>query len=157
MSPTISSIPPRKGNDPSVPVRKLFPLPTRTKQSFTEECNINNIMARFEKTKVVEHLNQNQGNYGDFTNVTDYHTSLNAVIAAQTSFNSLPAQLRATFQNDPGKFYDFVNNPENIDEMRKMGLLPKDNSGEQVDAEREESVVEADQPVQGDVEPSTTE
>ncbi len=156
MPQTIQRPKPRKGNDPSVPVRLTCDDPSRTKQSFTEECNINNIMSRFEKTKVVEHLNQHQGNYGDFTHSTDYHASLLAVMHAQDSFNSLPSQLRAKFNNDPGTFLDFVDNPENIDELREMGLLPRDNASEQVAAAPGGEPVSADEPVQGKVEPKPT-
>ena len=38
-----------------------------TKQSFADECDINNIMKRYIKDGVVNHLNTYQGNYGDFT------------------------------------------------------------------------------------------
>jgi hypothetical protein len=37
-------------------------------------------------------------------------------------FMSLPAKIRSRFQNDPGAFLDFVQNPENRDEMIELGL-----------------------------------
>ena len=113
----------RNGTMRGIRHRLEFHDKSLTKQSFTDECDINKIMARFEKTGVIEHANEHQGQYGDFT-VSDYHSALNAVIAAQDSFNSLPAKIRARFKNDPSEFLDFVNNPDNVQELRDMGLLP---------------------------------
>ncbi len=124
----------RTGSTPSVPVQSTNNLPSLTRQSMTAECNINNIMAKFKETGVIEHTNEHKGQYGDFTEVTDYHTALTHVTKAQAMFLSLPAKLRAQFGNDPGEFLHFTNDPENIDEMRKMGLLPKLTRSEQDEA-----------------------
>lgn len=94
-----------------------------THQSMKAECDINNIMRKFEKTGVLEHRNRFEGNYGDFTGIpTDYHEAMNAVIAAGDMFLTLPAKVRRRFQNDPGNFLEFVSDPDNADELVKMGL-----------------------------------
>lgn len=93
-----------------------------TKQSFAAECDIKTIMARFEKTGRIDHLNKFQGDYSDFSDATDYHESLNAVMAADEMFMTLPADVRFKFENDPGRFLDFVNNPDNLSEMVDLGL-----------------------------------
>ena len=41
------------------------------------------------------------------------------------AFIFLPSKIRKKFENDPKVFLDFVCNPENVDELRTMGLLPK--------------------------------
>lgn len=150
----------RTGATPSVPVRAFNTEPSLTRQSFNDECNINNIMAKFKKTGIIEHAKEHQGQYGDFTEVTDYHTALNHVLQAQDSFMSLPAQLRARFGNDPGEFLQFTDDPDNIDEMREMGLLPLPNASEEIDAAIvSEATVDPGKPVQGDAEdppPSTS-
>jgi len=105
-------------------VQKTFSEPSMAKQSFKDECDINNIMARFEKTGLVDHVNTHQGDYGDFTGAWDYHSSYNQILAAQAAFESLPAKMRARFGNQPGQFLEFVDDPENEDEMREMGLIP---------------------------------
>ena len=102
-------------------VRKAFSEESRTKQAFADECDINQIMARYEKTGVVDHVKLSGAHYGDFPQIS-YHESLNAVIAAQEAFMALPARIRAKFGNDPGAFVDFATDPDNADEMRKMGL-----------------------------------
>jgi len=94
------------------------------KQSFKEECDINGIMSRFEKSGLMDHVNKFQGDYGDFTEAQDYHTSMNQILAAQAAFDSLPAKMRSRFGNQPAAFLEFVEDESNEDEMREMGLLP---------------------------------
>lgn len=124
---------PRKAYEPSVKTLTHPVGESLTRQSFNAECNINNIMARFEKTGLAEHLNNHQGTYGDFTQVSDYHTALLHVVEAQTLFNSLPSKIRARFGNDPGTYLQFVTDPENLPELRKMGLAPPQLSGEEIE------------------------
>lgn len=131
---------------------KKFTGESRTRQSFNDETNINNIMARFDKTGLIDHVNEHQGSYGDFSEISDYHTALNHVIQAQDSFNSLPSKLRAHFDNDPGLFLDFMTDPANTEEIKKMGLSPTNNSSEQVEADGEESEEEPGQGVQPEAE-----
>lgn len=94
-----------------------------TKQSFRDETNINRIMQRYEKTGIIDHVRDNPGQYGDFSNVHTYQESLNMIMLAQEMFDSLPAIVRKTFDNDPVKFVEFAQDPDNDDQMREMGLL----------------------------------
>lgn len=111
------------GKSDSRRVRLYFNEPTLTKQAFRDECNVNTIMRKFQKTGLLPHVDLHKGQYGDFTEVQDYQTSLNQVMAAQEMFSSLPSSLRARFNNDPAEFLNFVDNPSNLDEMRSLGLL----------------------------------
>jgi len=106
-------------------VQITFPDQGKTHQSFAPECDVNNIMARYEKTGLIDHVNKHQGQYGNYTGVQDYQTSLDQLLAAQAAFDSLPARIRARFQNSPGEFLRFVSDRENEDEMRSLGLLKK--------------------------------
>ena len=45
--------------------RKEFHLPSLTKQSFKDECNINNIMSKYMKDGLIGHVNKHQGRYDD--------------------------------------------------------------------------------------------
>lgn len=97
------------------------PEETRTKQAYKEECDINTIVRRFNLTgQLPENVRQPQ--YADFTEAYDYHTAMNAIRAAGESFMAMPAAVRKRFDNDPGKFVDWVNDDKNHDEARKMGL-----------------------------------
>lgn len=103
-------------------VEKHFNLPSLAKQSFKEECDVNQIMKKFKKTGLVDHLNTHKGQYGNFIGASDYHTSLNQILAAQESFQTIPSEIRAKFDNDAGQFLEFTQDPENYQEMIKMGL-----------------------------------
>ena len=95
-----------------------------THQSFKKECDINNIMAKYQKTGLVNHVSTHQGDYSDLTDVPTYHDAMNKIISANNAFSTLPSSIRKKFNNDPAEFLDFVSNPENETEMQSMGLLP---------------------------------
>lgn len=101
---------------------------TMTKQSFKDECDINNILKKYNRTQLLTHVNKIQGSYGDFSGVQDYQTSLNQVIHAQDAFNGLPSDLRKRFLNDPINFIEFVNDPSNYAEAAKLGLLNEEKT-----------------------------
>ncbi len=105
-----------------------------THQSMAADCDINNIMKRFEKTGVIDHVREH-GDYGDFLEATDYHTSMLKVLEAQEMFAALPAAVRAKFENDPGQFLSFVHEPSNRREMAEMGLLDPEVAQEVLAAE----------------------
>lgn len=95
-----------------------------TKQSFKKECDINNIMNKYQKTGLVQHVSRYGGDYIDLGEPLDYQHSLNVVIQAQEAFDSLPSSVRKRFSNDPAEFLTFVSDPANEDDMRSLGLLP---------------------------------
>ena len=105
-------------------VQKTFTKPSMTKQSFQDESNVNNIMAKYLQTGLLDHVNQHQGNYGDFINAPDYHTAMNRITAADQAFQTIPSDIRKRFANSATEFLEFVQNPDNEEEMRELGLLP---------------------------------
>lgn len=108
--------------------------PSRTKQEFTAECDINNIMKRFIDSDFdVSSLpmTRRQAKYGDFTGLPEsYHAAVNYVKGAQDAFMTLPADIRARFDNDPQKFLNFLDNPKadkrNYAELVEMGIIDPD-------------------------------
>ena len=104
--------------------------PSLTKQVYAAECDINNIMRKYERTGLLQHVNQYEGQYGDFTETpASYHEAMNIVVAADEMFQTVPSQIRARFGNDPGAFLAFVDDPANEQEMRNLGLLPPAKPG----------------------------
>lgn len=95
---------------------------TRTKQQFKEECDINTIVRRFGITGELP-TDVRAPLPSDFIDVVDYQSALNQLIAAESAFMQYPADIRARFQNDPGRFLDFINDPKNKEETKKWGLL----------------------------------
>lgn len=115
----------RKRFDPSVKVRKKFPEQGRTKQQFKDECDINNILRRYEKTGALPNMIKSNPVYGDFSNVADFQDSLELVRFAEEQFAGLSAKLRRRFNNDPAEFLAFCEDPENVEEMVSLGLATK--------------------------------
>lgn len=96
-----------------------------TEQHHKDQCDVNTIMAKYIKTGLIDHVQQYAGEYMDLASDPDFHTSMNKVKAAEAMFLTVPAAVRAVFDNDPGKFLEFVTDPDNIDEIREMGLAPQ--------------------------------
>jgi len=96
---------------------------SRTQQQFKQECDVNHILAKYKKTGMISHLNKHQGQFGDFSNLEDYQTSLIKLQTAQESFNALPSELRSKFQNDPAQLIAFLSDPKNKEEAKKYNLL----------------------------------
>lgn len=96
--------------------------PSLAQQHARDECDINTIVRRFGLTGELPN-GVKAPRYGDFTEATDYHTSLNAVRAADAAFMQLPADIRTRFNNDAGAFVDFVSDDSNRAEAEKLGLV----------------------------------
>lgn len=101
---------------------------SRTKQSFTAECDINTIMKKFEKTGVIEHVKQHAGRYGDFLAAPQsFQEACNLVIEAERMFLSLPAKVRRAFDNDPGVLLSALESaktdPAIHKQLQEIGLL----------------------------------
>lgn len=96
----------------------------RTLQQFKEECDINTIVRRFGLTGELPD-NFRPPMIGDFTEVMDFQSALNAVRRAEEAFMEMPADLRARFSNDPQKLIEFLGDDKNRDEADKLGLLQK--------------------------------
>lgn len=99
-------------------------LPSLTRQEFAEECDINTLMARYEKSGVISHVNKATPRYMDVAELPDLRGYLDIMREASLSFASLPAKVRKEFDNDPQKFVDFAQTPENLEKMREWGLAP---------------------------------
>ena len=98
--------------------------PSLAQQHFKDECDINNILRQFNITGLLPE-NPLSPRYGDFSGIKDYQSALNAVIAAEDGFMTLPADLRASFQNDPENLINFLDNPDNKDKAIELGLIDR--------------------------------
>lgn len=95
--------------------------PSMTKTSFKDEVNINNIMARFQRTGAIDHYMKHAPTYGDATPV-QLIDAQNIIAKANEMFDDLPSSIRKRFNNDPAQFLDFVQDENNAEEMVKLGL-----------------------------------
>lgn len=86
-----------------------------------DEADINTIVRRFGLTGQLPENNR-MPTYGDFTDITDYQSALNAVKLADQTFMTLPADLRSRFGNNPEMYIDFCLDANNAEELIKLGL-----------------------------------
>lgn len=95
--------------------------PSKTVQSQMMDADINVIVHRFGITgRMPDNVRIPQ--YVDYEGVFDYHSAQRALLEADREFNSMTAQVRAQFENDPGIFFAYATNPDNIEGMRALGL-----------------------------------
>lgn len=95
---------------------------TRTKQYMAEQCDINNIIKRYQASGQVNHLASGKPSYGDFSQSSDYFDAVSKVSAAHDDFDKLPSAIRAFVNNDPGMFLALCENPDNAKIMANIGL-----------------------------------
>ena len=116
-----------------------FKDPSATLQSFKDDADINCIIARYENTGVLVDPTvpvSRTPEFGDFSDMPDYQTAQNVIIAAKNAFDSLSSKIRERFNNDPAAYFDFVQNlKEGSDEFAEavsLGIVnkPVDHSHE---------------------------
>lgn len=101
--------------------------------------DINTILRNFGVTGKLP-MTSRLPTYGDFTGVFDFQSAVNAVNDAQDAFDSLDADLRYRFHNDPQEFVSFCSDEANRLEAEKLGLvMPK--------AEIIQPIIPVDKPV----------
>lgn len=98
---------------------------SKTRQADLDASDINKIVKRFERDGIMP-MGSREGVYLDVSEVGDYRSALEQVRRADEYFSELPAGSRAMFDNDPAKFLDVVNDPDQLDLLVKAGVIPKD-------------------------------
>lgn len=90
----------------------------RTKQSFRDECDINLIMQRAAQGGTISHLTKYEGIYADFSGY-DFFEHTQKLTQGREVFDDLPAEIRREFGQSPQAFFEYVNDPNNKDELLK--------------------------------------
>ena len=94
---------------------------SKTEQSHKKQCDINYILKDYAKTGIIKHAHQNAGKYDDVSQVS-FQQAQDVVADVKSMFESLPAATRQQFNNQPGEFINFVQQPENGPQLIEMGL-----------------------------------
>lgn len=98
---------------------------TVVQQQFKNECDINHLMKRYQASGLIPQNPLKPPFYGDFSKVPDFQEAQNIVNEARDLFMSMSSDVRKRFDHDPAKFLEFCSNPDNGDELIKMGLREK--------------------------------
>lgn len=93
-----------------------------TEQSHKETCDIHTIMRRYEKTGVIEHVNTRGAEYANYVGAPDFKQAMDYIANAHSLFESVPSHIRDQFENDAGKYLDFMTDENNIQAIKDLGL-----------------------------------
>ncbi|WNK14990.1 MAG: internal scaffolding protein [Microvirus sp.] len=96
--------------------------PSLTQQQFLNEADINYIVKHNALVAPLTREQYESQNFLDLGDSVSYHDAKNYLYEADASFMALPAHIRARFENDPGKFLDFFQDPKNLPEIYELGL-----------------------------------
>lgn len=106
--------------------RKLVTLearePSLTDGSHKKLCDIHNIINQYDKTGLLNHINQNTPQEIDHTQLPTFQEALNLTTQINQQFDQLPNNIKKRFKNKEG-LHDFISNPKNYPEAEKLGLI----------------------------------
>ena len=105
-----------------IPRKKLKYDDGRTDQGFKGSTDINRLLAKAARSGTLSHLEQYQGNYGDFSGF-DFMDVQNKIARGTQIFQALPAEVRREFNQSPQEFFEFATDPNNRDRLGE--LLPE--------------------------------
>lgn len=110
--------------------------PSLTRQEFSAECDINQIMKNFEATGIMPQPGR-EPIYWDADAVpANLQDAMHAMLYANQLFMQLPAIVRKEFDNDATKFVDYASDPSNLGKLEEWGLTaPKIAQGAPVRVE----------------------
>lgn len=123
MAPSISTQYTNSAGDFGV----TFIEPSLTVQSFAGEADINYIMEKYIQTGLLTNVS-NREDYRDidfnmFGDNVSFAECMERVVAGERSFMTLPATVRAMFDNDPGALITWLQDTGNAPEAVDTGIL----------------------------------
>lgn len=103
----------------------VFTEPSMTQQHFKDETMIDNILQKYAETGFLTDpfTPKRPIQFGDFSDVKDFQTAQNAIALATEYFESLPANVRVSFNNSPQEFLNALNDPERRSKLEELGFV----------------------------------
>lgn len=103
--------------------------PTMAEQHSAHETDINYLIRKHKPDELAAYLFARAAHRGrteitghDFSAEPDMQESLNVVARSRAAFFALPEHLQTQFKNHL-EFLKFLDNPQNVEKMKKLGLL----------------------------------
>lgn len=93
-----------------------------TEQSHLGEVSMQRIMSKYRQTGMITHLNKHAGTYDDLATAPDYLEAMRIIAEANSTFESIPADIRAEFDNRPDNFLSWIQDENNRDEILELGF-----------------------------------
>lgn len=102
-------------------------------QSHRESVELSTLLQRYAQGDISA-LNQIEGVYADVVDMPSTYAELfNRVRDAENSFNALPDDVRALFDNSPVSFWQSIGTPEFATKIGKLDSKAKKNSSSSAD------------------------
>jgi hypothetical protein len=98
--------------------------PEVTKQSHRDSTDINLIIAQYDRTGILVHLNKAEAQYADVSEMGDYQDALDTVRNAEQAFMELSSAQRKIFNNSAAQFLDAAHDPDKRELLEQAGLIP---------------------------------
>nr|UXQ87947.1 MAG: internal scaffolding protein [Microvirus sp.] len=92
----------------------------RTKQEFKEESEINYILDKWMNGQPPQ---LRPLDYGDYSSNLDFQEAMEIITKTKEQFAGLPAKIRDRFGNDEKQMLHFLEDNDNLEEARKLGLV----------------------------------
>lgn len=92
------------------------------KQSMREECDVNKIVLRFQKTGLLTHVASGVPAFVDVSELGDYRSVIEQVRLVEEYFLGLPAKVRSAFENDARSFMDYLEGDPSQGDLEALGL-----------------------------------
>ena len=93
-----------------------------TEQSHKAQCDINKIIAKYNKTGLITHVSTIKAEFGDVPMV-DYKEMQDRLVRMKTEFDRLPYQIKKRFGNNPYNLIAFMEDSANRKEAEELGLI----------------------------------
>lgn len=112
-------------------VRTVNKSPSMALQQFKDESDINNLVARYNRTGAFYNALDCAGRvarmpeFGDFSALGDFREQQDKILQVYDCFQNLPAKIRERFNNNPAFFVEFVGNEKNFDACVEMGIFAR--------------------------------
>ncbi|QCQ84646.1 internal scaffolding protein [Blackfly microvirus SF02] len=106
------------------PVNLECPDDGMTRQEFRDECDINVLMATYERNGMPPPPSAGTAQFLDVSDVPDLPRAIALMEAAEAAFMTLPAKVRREFDNSAVSFVEYAGDPSNLSQMREWGLAP---------------------------------
>lgn len=127
--------------------------PSVTQQQFKDEADINYIVRMYDASGVVPGQTgaaPREPIFGDFSELPDNaQEAYNQILAAKADFDRLPLEIRKRCNFDPAVFFEFVQDPKNIDELVAFGLAVRTSAPVHGTAELQENSEKLNNNAQG--------
>jgi phage internal scaffolding protein len=100
-----------------------FTQPSKTDQSSKEYCDINTIMAQYQRTGMLPHFKEKTPQYVDLSKIPNFIEAFDKVAEANQLFYELPSEIRNLMHHDPRNLEAFISDEKNHEVLEAFGMV----------------------------------